>query len=234
MLLAGHDVQYRYERKFCCDLDRRQVERIVRDNTACFSPVYAPRSINNIYLDTADFASYHENVAGAAHDRAKIRVRWYGALDSVACEPVLEIKIKHGHVNRKVAFPLAPIDLSTGIGRAKIHELFRQSDLPDPLRADFLKLQLVLANRYYRSYFLSADGNYRITVDTEMCFYRVNALRNQFLFPHARVETVVVELKYASELDRQAGRISQQFPFRLSRNSKYASGLQLVMSRGQM
>ena len=230
MLLVRENTEYRYERKFCTDWSRQQIEQVVQRNQACFTPVFAPRWINNIYLDTADFKSYQENVVGAAHDRAKIRIRWYGDLDGLIENPVLEVKIKQGFVNRKAAYPLAPLSLDAKLGRTTIHDVLRRSDLPESLRSDLLKLELALANRYYRSYYLSADNQYRITIDTDLAYYRMHALRNRFLTRWCDNDSTIVELKYGLQLDRQADRISQQFPFRLSRSSKYANGIQRVVA----
>ena len=40
----------------------------------------------------------------------------------------------------------------------------------------------------------------------------------------------VFELKYEPEHDEEARRISSWFPFRMTRSSKYVTGLQLVRS----
>ena len=229
MFLDSEKSEYRYERKFNVQLPRALIERIIHTNRACFRPVFAPRWINNIYLDTPGFESWHQNLEGASCDRAKFRIRWYGEFNQVADSPTLEIKIKHGHVNRKAAFPLSPIPIDRALGRETINQAILQADIPSAIRSDLLKMNIVLANRYYRSYFLSADGNYRITIDSELSYARLHLLENSFNFHRATQDCVIVELKYAPEFERSVERVSQQFPFRLSRNSKYMQGIETVL-----
>ena len=84
----------------------------------------------------------------------------------------------------------------------------------------------MLGNRYWRSYFLSGDRNFRTTVDSELTFYPLRACQNLLLARSVDSETIVVELKYAPEFDLAAREVARQFPFRLTRSSKYASGIE--------
>lgn len=229
MILKQTEVEYRYERKFQMDLPRWQVEQIVRRNRAAFSPIYWPRWINNIYLDTPGFSNYQDSLDGASDGRVKMRIRWYEEFETLVEKPVLEFKIKQGTVNRKVTYPLAPMDFAEGINRKRIQASLRQANLPRSLMTELLKFDLALANRYYRSYFLSADSAFRITVDSDQTYMRMSSRRNLLLARWRENSSAVLELKYAPELDGQAAEISQQFPFRLSRNSKYASGVERMV-----
>ncbi|MCW5556507.1 MAG: VTC domain-containing protein [Verrucomicrobiae bacterium] len=53
--------------------------------------------------------------------------------------------------------------------------------LPEAVRMELAHMEPALINRYRRKYFLSADGHYRITVDTGLEFYRVHRHDNRFL-----------------------------------------------------
>lgn len=68
----------RYERKFpLAELGQADLEPFLRMHPLAFREVYAPRQVNNIYLDSPDLRCFHDNVAGASQ-RFKPRLRWYG------------------------------------------------------------------------------------------------------------------------------------------------------------
>jgi VTC domain len=229
MIASADPTAFRYERKFhVLELSRSQVEAIVRVNTAHFSEIFESRWINNIYLDTWSMSSYHENLIGCSHDRIKYRIRWYGELLGSVAKPILELKIKHGEVNRKVSYPLAPIAIPKVLSSSQIRELLANCEAPASLRGELLKLKPMLVNRYHRNYFLSEDRRFRLTIDSDIEFYdafRDGAMR----FPQPERGAVVLELKYPVEDAPRANRISQQFPFRMTRNSKYISGVERVL-----
>jgi VTC domain len=228
-MIASSDLAtFRYERKFrILELSRSQVETIVRVNTAHFAEIFESRWINNIYLDTWSMSSYHENLVGCSHDRIKYRIRWYGELLGSIAKPVLELKIKHGEVNRKVSYPLAPIAIPNVLSSSQIRELLANCAAPASLRGELLKLKPMLVNRYRRNYFLSQERQFRLTIDSDIEFY--DASRDGSMrFPQPERGAIVLELKYPVDAAPQANRISQQFPFRMTRNSKYISGVERV------
>jgi SPX domain protein involved in polyphosphate accumulation len=218
----------RYERKFAiAELSRREIESALRLHPSLFSEIYHARFVNNFYFDTPDGRFYHENVSGVS-ERAKFRVRWYGDLLGRAGEPVLEIKHKRGHVGWKESYPLGPFEVGTNFDPEGFLRGLRESDLPGEVRAELLPLEIRLMNRYRRRYFRSADRRFRITVDTDLEWYRINPVFNSFLARSRDRTQVIVELKYAQEHDVAAPEIAAHFPFRLSRSSKYVSGVDLV------
>jgi hypothetical protein len=89
-------------------------------------------------------------------------------------------------------------------------------------------LEAVLVNRYYRWYYATVDGRFRVTVDTKMSFYNIRRLHNPFLYHSRDHENIVVELKYNAEFDPDADRVSRRFPFTLTKNSKYVQGIERV------
>lgn len=224
--------RYRYERKFhITEMGRGHVESLVRMNPALFSEIYYRRWVNSIYLDTWSMVSYHENLVGSGHDRIKYRIRWYGDMFGRVENPVLELKIKHGEVNRKEAYPLAPLAFKENFSAQEIYDLFRSADIPDDLRDGLLKLQPVLANRYSRNYFLSLDGRFRATIDSDLTFYDASDQCRRVQFRWFDPHSVVLELKYPLDAAPDANQISQHFPFRLTRNSKYITGVEQVRCR---
>src|SRR5437879_6346363 len=96
----------RYERKFLPqEFALAEVLTLVRRHPAMFREVYPPRFVNNIYLDSPGRSDYHDHVAGVPN-RSKTRVRWYGAPSGHIAMPVLEQKVKHGHVGGKLSHGL--------------------------------------------------------------------------------------------------------------------------------
>jgi hypothetical protein len=220
---------HRYERKFLVeDLHPAQVEALVRLHPRLFYAPYPPRYVNNLYLDTADLEHYFDNVHGAAQ-RRKVRVRWYGALLGPIEQPVLEIKVKDGYVGTKRSYGLPAFRLAPGLSDAALQRLFAAADVPGAVRCELRCLHLALLNRYYRRYYASRDGRFRLTLDTELTYYRANgALGNRFVHRQASARQVIVELKYGLEHEPEAGRVAGYFPFRLTRSSKYVQGIERV------
>jgi len=217
---------FRFERKYLVSyLDKNQIETLIKIHPAMFSEIHHERFINNIYFDYLAMNNYFANIDGLQH-RTKSRIRWYGDLFRYIDDSVLELKIKDGLVGRKKSYPLQPFTLDHHFQIAIIQEVFRNSDLPSMLKEDMITQQPTLLNRYLRKYYESADRNYRITIDTQMEFYRIDLYNNTFLNKTIDNTNVVVELKYKRELDEKAAAISGFFPFRISRNSKYINGIQ--------
>ncbi len=219
---------YRYERKFLVDqMDAHQVRGMVRRHPAMFYEPYPPRYVNNLYLDTEGMENYFDNVSGAS-DRRKVRIRWYGDLFSTVENPTLEFKVKRGLVGTKYSYPFAPFALDERFCHAYYRDVLRGADLPPQVREYMHEAHGVLCNRYYRWYFATKDQRFRVTIDTQMTFYQVRKAANRFLHKQVDYNHVVVELKYDQPLDVEADRISSFFPFRLTRNSKYVTGIERV------
>ena len=122
-------------------------------------------------------------------------------------------------------FPLAPFTLKRGISQTQIEEILSESVLPDEMRAILETLSPTLLNRYHRKYFHSANRKFRITLDHQLSFTRISRYQNYFLRRIINKDKIVLELKYDVAHDEEAGWISNNFPFRLSKNSKYVNGV---------
>lgn len=220
---------YRYERKFLVDeLLPGQVQSLVRLHPRLFYAPYPPRWVNNLYFDTPDLENYYDNVSGASQ-RRKIRVRWYGPPFGEVRQPLLEYKVKQGTVGAKHTYPMASFNFQAGFGDRDFQETATSSRLPENVAADLRGLHMVLFNRYYRQYYATRDGAFRLTIDTDMCFYRANgAPGNLFIHHQKNYQELVVELKYETDQESQADQIASFFPFRVTRNSKYVQGVERV------
>jgi len=220
---------WRYERKFLLhDLSLAEVQSILRLHPALFSTHHPARWVNNVYLDDRDLGSFRTNVDGTAH-RTKVRIRWYGDLFGQVERPTCEVKIKRGLVGTKRSHGLAPFPFGPGFGQRTLTEVLAKTpDLPAPLRPALQDRVPVLVNRYHRRYLLSADGRFRVTLDTDQLFLPVHLVNSTFLSPRTNTRDVVLELKYAEAHDDEAAAIVNRFPFRLTNSSKYVSGVQAL------
>jgi SPX domain protein involved in polyphosphate accumulation len=219
---------YRYERKFLVEnLDHHQVIALIKRHPYMFYQPYPPRFINNFYLDTAEMANYYDNVSGAG-ERRKVRLRWYGKLFGMINKPALEFKIKRGLVGTKRLYPLDGFQLGVGYSSGELRQLGKHSGLPEEIKFVLLTQEIVLLNRYYRHYFATRDNRFRLTVDTQLSFYRVSRFNNQFAHSQQDYRNVIVELKYGKADDMEAQRVSGYFPFRVTKSSKYVQGIERV------
>lgn len=220
--------EYRYERKFLVDqLDAHQVRALIKRHPGMFYEPYPPRYVNNLYLDNEEMENYHDNVAGVA-ERRKVRIRWYGDLFGDIHKPLLEFKIKSGLVGTKAIYPFTPFALDERFCHPVYLEALQQADLPGRVKQTLRGLHVVLCNRYYRWYFATRDRQFRVTIDSEMSFYQVRRSSNRFVHRVADHQHIVVELKYDKPLDVEGERIAGSFPFSVTRNSKYVTGIELV------
>lgn len=218
----------RYERKFVVDLARGShsaVAMMLRLHPAIFREVYAERVVNSIYFDTFDRRNYAESIAGL-RDRRKVRVRWYGPPSNLIESAYFEFKIKRNAIGHKVRYPLADACIDEFFNSTRLAALLERSDMPPGARAAITSLHPTLLNRYRRRYYLSACGRFRVTVDTDLEYFRVVA--TGVPSPSRNLDSVhtVVELKYEVEDDSSAREVASRLPFRVDRNSKYLVGLQ--------
>lgn len=213
----------RYERKFVargCTLP--DVLALVRRHPAAFREAYPSRLVNNVYFDTPSLRDYHVHVNGAC-ERSKTRLRWYGHTNSEPLAALFERKMKRGFLSGKAAVPSPPIVLSTP-GAVLWQTVFGNPEIPEAWRFSLRGLHASLFNSYRRSYFISADGRFRLTVDFDLRFSPPQSLNGSFAsscsFPP------ILELKYRPEHADIAQTVASQFPVRLCRCSKYILGIE--------
>ncbi len=218
----------RYERK--CRVDRasrQQVWYYIKHHPAFFKKLYEPRQINNIYFDTIQFKHYKANEIGIAN-RKKVRIRWYGSLTNMAIQPQLEIKLKSGLVGDKLVYPLPDFPISDEFSPDYFTKLAKTAQLPEIIIEELKFLRPSLFNTYLRSYFQSIDKKFRLTFDEDMSFYRPSSLAEVNLNGQHTIGSFIIELKYQLEHDHLARDVFQHFPYRLSKNSKYVNGVELL------
>ncbi|MCA9482653.1 MAG: polyphosphate polymerase domain-containing protein [Nitrospina sp.] len=215
---------HRFERKFMVEgVPAWEVRGWVQRHWAIFCRQYDARWINNVYLDTPELSHYRENIEGIG-ERLKVRLRWYGEPGRVQ-KAALELKSKTGFVIHKETRPLEnvpPVGDASWYGPAFARWLHSQPEVWQPALDG---VQPVLVNRYRREYFISADGQFRLTLDTDLHYFPVSGQPSAGKTTAYSQRGTIVELKYALDQDDAAQHITSCFPFRLTRSSKYVMGV---------
>ncbi len=219
-------INYRYERKFVAEhFSPVETEAVIKQNSAFFTPLFHPRGVNNIYFDTPRLDCYFDNLFGNGN-RWKVRVRWYNDVFGEVDSPILEFKIKKGLVGTKKSFRLPDFQIDKdSFDAGLLLQLFEKAELPADVKERLATMQPVLLNSYQRSYFSSFNKKFRVTIDSELEYYNLRSSWNSFRFKFAEQRKTVVELKYDEEWNNEADTITNQFPFRLNKNSKFVTGI---------
>lgn len=208
----------RYERKYRIEgLPMAWVQEAIFLHPASFRTLYPERRINNIYFDTPDLSGFYQNTAGVPQ-RRKHRLRWYGEAREHLPKPVFEVKIKDGELGAKESQKLPDTSWP------ELKNSFQQ--IPH-LR--FLPLRPVLVNAYDRAYYGTPDKKFRITIDWNLQFAPFHWFKPVRHFHFLPDDAIILELKYEAEDDSAAQRIFDFLPFRQTKNSKYVTGINLVM-----
>ncbi len=215
---------YRYERKFKPSaLSYQQIRNIVLSSEAFFRCIFNPRFVNNIYFDTPELDSFFDNIGGDS-DRKKYRIRWYGEKTGTVCGAVFEIKIKSGYRGTKMSFLLPDFEITENISTQFFRNIFRHSEITPEVFDEIAGLEIKLMNRYHREYFRDLSGNFRLTIDSKIEYFKLgevyNRLNDSFVDPE-----IVVEIKYNELYNDSASSVINTLPFRMTRNSKYVDGI---------
>ena len=218
----------RYEIKFVAnELELNKILNWINLHSANFVCPHPDRQVNNIYFDTYDYSSYEENLTGAS-SRAKLRYRWYGT-SKFAERGVLEVKLKRNFSGWKVNFPISELESCGCENWRDIRNTISRQLPPDGKVWMNQYPQPVLINRYQRKYFVSNDGNIRVTVDTNQQVFdqRMSSLPNFRSGAHI-AKNLVVEFKFDGIHKNIASDFIQSIPIRVSRNSKYILGVHAI------
>lgn len=213
---------WRYEIKFALlDSDLAYFENWISGQPH-FRRAYPRRIVNSIYYDTPDFTTAIDNISGIA-DRAKYRLRWYGAEESAASR--FEIKVKKGRLGRKVSaeLPLSASEFKAMSSAERDRLLMGQESLRDQLPyAD--PLRSVLLVKYTRDYY-ARGREIRVTIDRDLSFGDLASGLADGKQRRSSLALNVIEFKFAPDDKDLAAEVMFDLPFYPVRNSKYMLGL---------
>ncbi|MEM9544638.1 MAG: polyphosphate polymerase domain-containing protein [Bacteroidota bacterium] len=203
----------RYERKYRIEnIEYQQVYQKIMSIAGAFRKSYGDRWVNSIYLDDLDFNALNDNLSGISN-RFKYRLRWYGDSLEELKKPILEKKIKENMLGYKELFQMDSfINTPRGLRESlSIRQLQEKSAVP------------VVLIKYLRTYLQSFDNRVRITIDRSLNYFGIN---NYSIDPFPiQDEAIILEVKYDEEIEEDISDILQAIPFRMTKNSKYCSGM---------
>ena len=215
----------RHEIKLAVDhRDLATISMWLRLHPANFSTQHPQRKVNNIYFDTPDLSSVEDNLAGFSQ-RRKLRFRWYGTTNDIS-HGTWEIKAKQVNLGWKISQPVNQCVSLSEMRWAEIIARLR-SDASDSISTQLNHSSCpALINHYQRLYYVSWNGSIRATVDFDQAFYdqRLSGAPN-LTRPLPGQERIIIELKAAPSCHDQLVEIVKHLPVRVSKNSKYVSGM---------
>jgi hypothetical protein len=215
----------RYERKYATiGISYDAAICIIKLHPAGFYKAYPDRFVNNIYFDTHEFKSFYDNIDGVSR-RSKYRIRWYGEAFGHILSPVLEIKSKDNQVGYKTSHSLEPIHLRRGSSVTELTTDLGLDKLPKITKEELSVYEPKILNGYKRSYFVSRDNRFRITVDTQLHSSTIRKFNNQFLGSCKDYDSTIIELKYGLAEALAADQLSKHLLLRMTKNSKYVNAV---------
>ncbi|WP_420644597.1 VTC domain-containing protein [Candidatus Leptofilum sp.] len=201
---------------------------LLRSHPECFRQHYPPRQVNSIYFDTSDLQSYQANLIGNAW-RNKLRLRWYGVANGRTLAR-LELKHKNNMLGYKSVVRLTePIELTQTWDKLQRHlRRLTPQAWHIPLRE---ATQPTLLTKYFREYFISADGVIRVTLDYKLKAYDQRLSRSPNLrYALPATNQMVVEIKAPAAAAERLEEAVTYLPFKRVRHSKYVNGLRAFLS----
>lgn len=219
--------EYRNEIKyFLYRVNRKTLYIQYKLSSLLLAKSFPDRWVNNIYFDNMNLDLFNQSIEGASR-RTKVRLRWYGDFQEIK-NPVLEFKYKSGHKNIKDSVIIKDRILYDGNFSNLFNIISETKALKKKYKYFLKELRPVLANRYFRSYHLSANKKYRVTTDTSLNF--TNLITGSLKVPYWNKpkDITIVELKFKNQDDHITNFMTEiRSRYRLSQISKYTYGLQL-------
>ncbi len=223
--------ELRYELKFTTSSAHLFLaRRWIRLHPEAFRTAFQPRQINSIYLDTPRLHDLNANLIGH-RQRRKIRVRWYGQNAHQAENPILELKMREGYLGDKKRIALdSPINL-THSWQEIIAQIYQAATGKEPAWRQILHPQIhaTIINQYQREYYVSPDGQLRLTLDFQQSAYNQRlSLTPNLKFKVQQPDQLVIELKGSPEVSERLETAAFHLPIRRNRNSKYINAMQAL------
>ena len=219
--------KYRYERKFIVPSHfSNQAILTVRQELHC-KDLYESRQVNSIYFDTDDLKFARQNIDGDSR-RVKLRLRYYGDINEFR-NPQFEEKIKFGNTGKKNIYEVG--NFSKNLLMQSLDFNKKRNILSVEVQSLLGNLKPIILITYLRKYLISKDGEFRFTFDTNIrCvpldFNNISLSIANKIFFHYQYH--LLEVKYDIKQDNKLSNLLRFFPLRISKSSKYISGLNLI------
>lgn len=202
-------INKRFEIKFVVNSNQLGlVQQHILRNPYSFSQAFEDRMVNNIYYDTPDGVTLHQNLNGD-NVRTKYRIRWY---NDNYLDAILELKYKENLLGWK---SFIPIHKNLDFTNSNTLTLSNQPFINN------LGLIKSMQNTYLRSYFISLDGRFRFTIDRDI--KNIDLHNPRLLLSND--SKIVIELKFDQVDYKGAQDVLSFFPYRQVKNSKFVSGV---------
>ncbi|MDX1377750.1 MAG: polyphosphate polymerase domain-containing protein [Anaerolineales bacterium] len=217
------DTRYELKQAYS-ELQIPELRSWVQMHPAGFHTAYPPRWVNSLYFDTHGLDTFNDHIAGVPV-RRKLRYRWYGEDLKVARRGQVEVKNKSELAGWKLIEKLEPdFELGGKSWAALTNEFCHASS---GLTQELLSVaRPVLLTVYHREYFVSADSQVRLTIDSKMKGYdQYFQARPNLYFPNRGDEQVVLELKCRVGRVTKLTEALSHFPARAMRYSKYVTNI---------
>ncbi len=204
--------EHRYEIKYALEpSDVYMLQQILVIHPSRFKRSFPDRWINNLYFDTPSWQFCHENLSGVSN-RTKVRYRWYGDPRNFD-KGVLEYKIRRNQIGKKERVTMTNISDMIVLER----EVNRHTNAGH--------LIACLQNRYRRSYFEDITGKFRLTIDRDLTNRLADRMVSDMVHSHFSEHRIIVEVKFNATDYKMMDTFSEAFPFRVTKHSKYVTGL---------
>jgi len=105
-----------------------------------------------------------------------------------------------------------------------LQNVIKNSSIPRQIKNVIKSLHPILLNSYNRTYFLSSDRKFRITLDSDLMYGNIHQNNGKIRLMRDE-NTVIIEVKYDEKHDDDAEFITSRLPWRVSKNSKYINAL---------
>ena len=141
---------------------------------------------------------------------------------------ILEIKVKRGDVGTKKTYSIIDFLFTQSTSGKELKEYILRGDLPISLKEQLNECKITLLNSYTRNYYESLDRNFRLTLDTKIMNYSVKNHSVQHKNYKPITSYCILELKYNTNYNMYSNAITNAFPFRITRCSKYVRGVKEI------
>ena len=200
----------------------------IKNNKVNFKKHFPKRLINSIYFDNYSYSSFKENIYGDSK-KTKIRLRWYNTF-FFSMDGFFEVKKRDNIYNYKKTIKIPNLVIKLNSNFKEIIQTLKLNLEPiDTIELDARPFPTIIS-QYTREYYIDFDKEIRITIDRNIKTFdqrlsnKIN-LKNEITIPNL----MVVEFKFKDASINKLLNSFNNFPLRLSKNSKYINGIRAAL-----